>query len=203
MGTTISSDAVKRLREETGVGIMDCKRALEKANGDIEKAKRILREEGKAQLAELSGRATSEGRVDAYVHHTGKLGVLVEVDCQTDFTANSEAFRQFVQNLAKHIAAASPPPRYIRPEDVPPDVIESEKEIYRKQAEKEGKPPHIVEKIVEGRLQKFFQEVCLLKQPYVMDPEGKMTVEDALGELVAQVGENVVIKRFARFEVGR
>jgi elongation factor Ts len=200
---SIPSDAVRRLREETGVGIMDCKRALEKSGGDVEKAKKILREEGKAQLAALSSRAATEGRVDAYIHHTGKIGVLVEVDCNTDFTANSDAFREFVQNLAKHIAAASPPPRYIRAEDVPEEILENEKEIYRAQAQKEGKPPEIAEKIVEGRLQKFYQEVCLLKQPHVMDPEGKLTVEDALGELVSKVGENVVIRRFARFEVGR
>jgi elongation factor Ts len=200
---SIPSDAVRRLREETGVGIMDCKRALEKSGGDVEKAKKILREEGKAALAALSSRAASEGRVDAYIHHTGKIGVLVEVDCNTDFTANSDAFREFVQNLAKHIAAAAPPPRYIRPEDVPEEILENEKEIYRAQAEKEGKPPEIAEKIVAGRLQKFYQEVCLLKQPYVMDPEGQLTVEDALGELVSKVGENIVIRRFARFAVGR
>lgn len=200
---SIPSDAVRRLREETGVGIMDCKRALEKSSGDVEKAKKILREEGKAALAGLSSRAATEGRVDAYIHHTGKIGVLVEVDCNTDFTANSDAFREFVQSLAKHIAAASPPPRYIRPEDVPEEILENEKEIYRAQGEKEGKPPEITEKIVEGRMQKFYGEVCLLKQPYVMDPEGKLTVEDALGELVAKVGENIVIRRFARFAVGR
>ena len=203
MSTTITPDIVRRLREETGVGIMDCKRALERSGGDIEKAKKILREEGKAALAELSSRAATEGRVDAYIHHNGKIGVLVEVDCNTDFTANSQAFRDFVQGLAKHIAAASPPPRYISPEDVPEEIVENEREIYRRQAEKEGKPPEIAEKIVEGRLKKFYEEVCLLKQPYVLDPEGKMTVEDALGELVSKVGENVVIRRFARFEVGR
>jgi elongation factor Ts len=200
---SVSLEVVRRLREETGVGIMDCKRALEKSGGDLEKAKKILREEGKAALAALSGRVTAEGRVEAYIHHTGKVGVLIEVDCQTDFTANSEAFRDFVRNLAMHIAAASPPPRYISPEDVPEEVLENEKEIYRVQAEKEGKPPEIAQRIVEGRLKKFYEEVCLLKQPYVLDSSGKTRVEDLLGELVAKVGENIVIRRFARFEVGR
>jgi len=199
----IPSESVRRLREETGVGIMDCKRALEKSGGDLEKAKKILREEGKAALAELSGRATSEGRIEAYIHHTGKVGVLVEVDCQTDFTANSADFREFVRNLAMHIAAASPPPRYISPEEIPEEVLAAEKEIYQAQAEKEGKPPEIAEKIVQGRINKFYEEICLLKQPYLLDTSGKMRVEDALGELVSKVSENVVIRRFARFEVGR
>ncbi len=200
---SISSEVVRQLREETGVGIMDCKRALEKSGGDLEKAKRILREEGKAALAELRSRAASEGRVEAYIHHTGKVGVLLEVDCNTDFTANSRDFREFVKNLAMHIAAASPPPRYVSPEDVPEEVLANEKEIYRAQAKKEGKPPQIAEKIMEGRLQKFYDEVCLLKQHYVLDSSGKARVEDILGELVAKVGENIVIRRFARFEVGR
>jgi len=200
---SISSEAVRQLREETGVGIMDCKRALEKSGGDLEKAKRILREEGKAALAELRGRAASEGRVEAYIHHTGRVGVLLEVDCNTDFTANSKDFREFVKNLAMHIAAASPPPRYVSPEDVPEDVLANEREIYRAQAHKEGKPPQIAEKIMEGRMKKFYEEVCLLKQLYVMDSSGKTRVEDAVGELVAKVGENIVIRRFARFEVGR
>jgi len=200
---SVPLESIRRLREETGVGIMDCKRALEKSGGDLEKAKKILREEGKAALAELSGRETAEGRVEAYIHHTGKVGVLVEVDCQTDFAAESSDFREFVRNLAMHIAAASPPPCYISPEEVPEEVIAAEREIYRTQAEKEGKPPEIVEKIVQGRLNKFYEEVCLLKQPYLLDTSGKMRVEDALGELVSKVGENVVIRRFARFEVGR
>jgi elongation factor Ts len=200
---SIAPEVVRQLREETGVGIMDCKRALEKSGGDLEKARRILREEGKAALAELRGRLASEGRIESYIHHTGKIGVLVEVDCNTDFTANSSAFREFVKNLAMHIAAASPPPRYVSPEDVPPDVLANEKEIYLAQAQKEGKPAHIAEKIMEGRVQKFYEELCLLKQPYVLDPSGKTRVEDALGELVAKVGENIVLRRFARFEIGR
>lgn len=193
----ITVELVKRLREETGLGIMDCKQALIKAGGDLEKAKKILREEGKEFLASQT-RAVKEGRVEAYIHHSGKIGVLVEVDTATDFAANSEAFREFLKNLAMQIAAARP--RWIAPEDVPPEVIEQEKEILRKQAEREGKPPHIVERIVEGRLQKFFEENCLLKQPYVRDPN--LRVEDVLGELAAKLGEPVVIRRFVRFQVG-
>lgn len=193
----VTLELVKRLREETGLGIMDCKQALIKAGGDIEKAKKILREEGKEFLASQT-RAVKEGRVEAYIHHSGKVGVLVEVDTATDFAANSQAFREFVKNLAMHIAAARP--RWVSPEDVPQEVIEQEKEILRKQAEREGKPPHIVEKIVEGRLQKFFEENCLLKQPYVRDPN--LRVEDVLGELAAKLGEPVVIRRFVRFQVG-
>ena len=193
----ITLELVKKLREETGLGIMDCKQALIKAGGDIEKAKKILREEGKEFLASQT-RSVKEGRVEAYIHHSGKVGVLVEVNTATDFAANSEAFREFVRNLAMHIAASRP--RWLSPEDVPQEVVEQEKDILRKQAEREGKPPHIVEKIVEGRLQKFFEENCLLKQPYVRDPN--LRVEDVLGELAAKLGEPVVIRRFVRFQVG-
>ncbi|MFN3347108.1 MAG: translation elongation factor Ts [Candidatus Bipolaricaulaceae bacterium] len=193
----VTLELVKKLREETGLGIMDCKQALIKAGGDLEKAKKILREEGKEFLASQT-RAVKEGRVEAYIHHSGKIGVLVEVDTATDFAANSQDFREFVKNLAMHIAASRP--RWLSPEDVPKEVVEQEKEILRKQAEREGKPAHIVEKIVEGRLQKFFEENCLLKQPYVRDPN--LRVEDVLGELAAKLGEPVVIRRFVRFQVG-
>lgn len=193
----VSVELVKKLREETGLGIMDCKQALVQAQGDLEKAKKILREAGKEFLASQA-RATKEGRVEAYIHHSGKLGVLVEVDTATDFAANSEAFREFLKNLAMQIAAARP--RWISPEDVPPEAVAQEKEILRKQAEREGKPLHIVEKIVEGRLQKFFEENCLLKQPYVRDPN--LRVEDVVGELAAKLGEPVIIRRFVRFQVG-
>ncbi len=193
----ISLDLIKKLREETGIGIMECKQALIEAGGDLEKAKRILRERGKEFLGHR-GRETKEGRVEAYVHHSGKVGVLVEVDTVTDFAANSQEFREFIRNLAMHIAAAKP--RWISPDDVPEEVLEEERRILRAQAEKEGKPPHIVEKIVEGRLKKFFEENCLLKQPYVKDPS--VTVEDVLGELGRKISEQVVIRRFARFEVG-
>ena len=193
----VTNELIMKLRAETGVGIMDCKRALEETGGDLEKAKKLLREQGKELFERAS--ETTEGRIAAYVHHSGKVGALVEVDCQTDFTANSQAFQDFVKDLVMHIAAAAP--RYLTPEEVPEEVLEQEKEIYRKQAEAEGKPPQVIEKIVEGRLRKFYEEVCLLKQPFVKDP--KLTIEDLLGELAAKVNERVVIKRFARFEIGR
>jgi elongation factor Ts len=197
----VSQEAVRRLRAETGVGIMDCKRALEKSNGDLEKAKRILCEEGKEVLAKAS--VTSEGRVDAYIHHNGRVGVLLEVDSETDFVANSGDFRDFVRNVAMHIAAAVPIPLYVRPEDIPPQVLDDERQIYRAQAEKEDKPPQIIEKIVEGRLEKFYEQVCLLKQPYIKDTTGKTTIEDLVAELASKVNEKLVIRRFARFEIGR
>ncbi len=200
---SIAPELVRQLREETGVGMMDCKRALEKAAGDIEKARKILREEGKAAMAQLSARTASEGRVESYIHHNGKLGVLVQIDCETDFTANSDDFRNFAKNLTKHIAAAVPPPRYIRPEDVPADVIANEKEIFMAQAQKEGKPANIAEKIVEGRISKMYEEICLLKQPFILDTTGKTKVEDLLADLVAKVSENIQIRNFARFQIGR
>ncbi|MFQ6090239.1 MAG: translation elongation factor Ts [Candidatus Bipolaricaulia bacterium] len=192
----IKSELIRELRAETGVGIMDCKQALIESEGNLEEAKKLLRERGK----ELFSRASEavEGQVASYIHHSGKLGVLVEANCQTDFTANSAAFREFVKEVAMHIAAAAP--RFLSPEDVPEEVLEQEREIYRHQAEAEGKPSHVIEKIIEGRLNKFYQETCLLNQPYVKDPE--LTIEDLLGELASRVSEKVVIKRFARFEVG-
>jgi len=194
---TISNDDVKKLRTETGVGIMDCRDALRKADGDIEKAKKILREEGRELLGH-KGREATEGRIEAYVHHSGKVGVLVEVACNTDFAANSEEFRRFTRELSMHIAAAHP--RYISPESVPEADLEAEKEIYRKQVEKEEKPPEIVEKIIEGRLKKFYTEACLLKQPFIKDPS--CTIEDLLAELCSKTGENIFVRRFARYEVG-
>ena len=193
----MKNEDVKKLRTATGVGIMDCKNALIKAEGDMEKAKQILREEGRELLAH-KGREATEGRIEAYVHHSGKIGVLLEVACNTDFAANSDDFRQFTRELAMHIAAARA--RYISPEDVPETDLETEKGIYRKQGEKEGKPPQILEKIVEGRLQKFYTEVCLLKQPFVKD--STHTIEDLLADLRSKTGENIFIKRFARYEIG-
>jgi len=193
----IKNEDIKKLRAKTGVGIMDCKNALIKAEGDMEKAKQILREEGRELLAH-KGREATEGRIEAYVHHSGKIGVLLEVACNTDFAADSDDFRQFTRELAMHIAAARA--RYISPEDVPETDLETEKGIYRKQGEKEGKPPQILEKIVEGRLQKFYTEVCLLKQPFVKD--STHTIEDLLADLRSKTGENIFIKRFARYEIG-
>lgn len=193
----VNLELVKRLRADTGVGIVDCKEALAKAGGDLEKAKVLLRLEGKQFLASQS-REANEGRVEAYVHHSGKVGVLLEVNTSTDFAANSEAFREFIRNVAMQIAAAKP--RWVNPEVVPAEAIAEEKEVQRKQAEKDGKPPQIVDKIVEGRLQKFYEENCLVKQPYVRDPG--LRIEDLLADLGAKLGEPVVIRRFVRFEVG-
>ena len=191
----ISTEEVKKLRQETGVGIMDCKRALEEADGDMEKAKQTLREQG-MEMSE--GKLKSgEGRVGSYIHHDGKVGVLVEVKCQTDFTANSEEFREFVNSVALQIAAASP--EYVSREEVPEEVVEEEKEIYRNQAEQEGKPDHVIEDIVEGKMDKHYGKICLMEQESVKDTD--KTIEELLGELTAKVNEEIVISRFARFDV--
>lgn len=194
----ITLDLVKKLRGETGVGIMDCKEALKKAEGDYDKAKHILRMEGREFLARQT-REANEGRVAAYIHHSGKVGVLVEVNSNTDFAANSQDFQVFIKDVAMQIAAAKP--RWIKPEEVPEEVLNEEREVLRKQAEKEGKPPAIVDKIVEGRLEKFFEEHCLIKQSYVKDPTLK--IEDLLGELGSKLGEGVTVRRFVRYEVGQ
>jgi len=194
---TIRSEDVKALRDTTGVGIMDCKNALIKADGDLERAKQILREEGRELLAH-KGREATDGRIEAYVHHSGKVGVLVEVACNTDFAAKSNDFLEFSRDLAMHIAAARP--RYIAPDDVPAADLEAEKDVYRKQMEKEGKPAALIDKIVEGRLKKFYSETCLVKQPFVKDPA--QTIEDLMGALASKTGETILIRRFARYEIG-
>lgn len=192
------SEKVKQLREMTGAGLLDCKKALESAGGDLERAVRILREKGLALAAKKAGREASEGIVDAYIHPGSRVGVLVEVNCETDFVARTEEFRRFVHEVAMQIAAMNP--TYISRDQVPAEALEREKEILRVQAEAEGKPPHVAEKIVQGRLEKFFQQTCLLDQPYIRD--GQITVGELLKQLIARVGENVVIRRFARFELG-
>ncbi len=192
----ITMDLIKQLREATGVGIMDCKAALNETGGDLEAAKKLLREQGKEIIAE--GRVASEGRVESYIHHSGRVGVLLEVNCNTDFTANNDEFRKFVRDVAMHIASERP--RFISAEDVDEQALEEERGILRQQAKAEGKPEDIVEKIVEGRIQKFYDEHCLLKQPFVKDPE--LTIGDLVNELAAKTGENIVVKRFARFELG-
>jgi elongation factor Ts len=196
------TELVRRLREETGIGILDCKRALEQANGDLEKAKKILREQGKELFAARASEA-NQGRVESYIHHNGRVGVLLEMNCQTDFAANSEAFREVLRDLTMHIAAAYPPPQYIKAGDIPATVIVQEKEVYRKQAEQEGKPAQVIDKIVEGKIQSFYKQVCLMQQPFIKDPHNKLTVEDVVSELSRKTGETIVIKRFARFEVGK
>jgi elongation factor Ts len=197
----IKSEDVKRLREETGAGMMDCKRALEEAGGDVERAKQLLRERGMATQKKMAERSAEEGVVEAYLHAPDpgmppKVGVLVELNCSTDFVAKTPEFRRAAKEIALHIAAARP--TYIAREDIPGDVVEREREIYAKQAE--GKPAHVVEKIVEGKLKDFFAEHCLLDQPYIRDD--KKTIGQLLDELAAQMKEPVRLRRFARFRVG-
>jgi elongation factor Ts len=198
MMATISAATVKQLREKTGAGIMDCKEALSECNGDISKAVDFLRKKGLATAAKRSGRATTEGIIESYIHMDSKLGVLVEINCETDFVAKNDDFKEFTKNIAMHIAATNPVS--IRPEDVPKKTVDKEKEIYRGQVLEMGKPEKIVDKIVEGKLKKYFKENCLMNQAYVRDPD--ITIEDLLNEMVAKIGENITIKRFARFKIG-
>lgn len=194
----ISAGMVKELREKTGAGMMDCKKALSEVNGDIDKAVEFLRKKGLATAQKRAGRALNEGIIHSYIHMTGKLGVLVEVNCETDFVAKNEDFQEFAKNIAMHIAASNP--LGIRPEDVPEDLVEKEKEIYRAQALEMGKPENVIDKIVEGKLKKFYEESCLLNQPYVRDTN--ISVADLLSELIAKIGENISIKRFVRYQIG-
>ncbi len=196
--TTISAGMVKQLREKSGAGIMDCKQALAECEGDIEKAVDFLRKKGLATAKKRAGRATGEGAVQSYIHMGGKIGVLVEVNCETDFVAKTDDFLAFVKNIAMHVAATNP--EGIVEEDVPQDVIDREKEIYRAQALEMGKPEKMVDKIAEGKLNKFFKESCLMNQAYVKDPN--MTITDYLNDVIAKTGEKITIKRFARFQVG-
>lgn len=196
--STISAAMVKELREKSGAGIMDCKQALAENDGDMEKAVDFLRKKGLATAAKRAGRATSEGTVQSYIHMGGKIGVMVEVDCETDFVAKTDDFIEFARNLAMHIAATNPVG--ITAEDVPEDVIERERSIYRDQALEMGKPEKMIDKIVDGKLNKFFKESCLMDQPFVRDPD--KTITDYLNEVIAKTGEKVTIKRFARFQVG-
>jgi elongation factor Ts len=194
----ISAELVKELRDKTGVGIMACKNALKDSEGNIDKAIEILRKKGIAKAQKREGRTASEGQIQAYVHMGGKIGVLVEVNCETDFSANTDDFTSFSKNLAMQIAATNP--IAISPDKLPPEIVEREKEIYREQALQAGKPEKVVEKIVEGKLRKFYSEVCLLNQAYIRDPD--MTIEDLLNELKAKTGENIIISRFVRFQLG-
>ena len=194
----ISTKLVKELREKTGVGIMDCKNAIQEADGDIDKAVEILRKKGIAKAQKREGRITSEGQIQSYVHTGGKIGVLVELNCETDFSAKTEDFTSFAKNLAMHIAATNP--LAICPENLPPEIVEKEKEIYRAQAIHSGKGEKVVERIAEGRLSSFFSDVCLLNQAYVKDPN--RSIQDLLNELKAKTGENIIVKRFVRFQLG-
>ncbi len=195
----ISTQQVKELRYRTGVGIMDCKSALKETEGDIDKAIDLLRKKGKAKAQKREGRSASEGQIQSYVHFGGKIGVLVEVNCETDFSAKTDDFKEFAKNLAMHIAATDP--ISISAEDLPRDIMEREKEIYRDQSIQEGKPEKVLDKIVEGKLKKFYSEACLLNQAYVKNPD--ITIQDLLNEMRAKTGENVIIKRFTRFQVGK
>ena len=194
----ITAEMVKQLRERTGAGMMDCKKALTESNGDMEKAIEILREKGLAAAAKKASRIAAEGLVDAYIHGDGRIGVLVEVNIETDFAAKNEEFKAFVRDIAMQIAAAKP--EYISRDEVPEEVINKEKEILRAQALNEGKPEKIVDKMVEGRIEKYFKEVCLLEQPWIKDPD--KTIKDLLMEKISTIGENINIRRFARFERG-
>ncbi len=194
----ISAQQVKELRGKTGAGMMDCKKALSEAEGDMEKAIQILREKGIAAAAGKATRTAREGLVGHYIHTGGKLGVLVEVNCETDFVARTDEFQQLVRDVAMHIAASSP--GYVRSGEIPEDEIRKESEIYRRQAQKEGKPDHIADKIVEGRLKKYYSEVCLYEQAYVKDPD--ITVEELIKSMIAKLGENILVRRFARFKIG-
>jgi elongation factor Ts len=198
MMTDISAALVKELREKTGTGMMDCKQALSASGGDMTKAIEFLRKKGLATAQKRAGRATSEGTIATYIHMGGKLGVMVEVNCETDFVAKNEAFQECAKNIAMHIAASNP--IAVRPEDVPAETIAKEKEIYAAQARETGKPEQVIEKIVEGKLKKFYEDSCLLNQAYVRNPD--ITVADLLNDLVAKIGENISVKRFVRFQVG-
>jgi elongation factor Ts len=196
--SNISAAMVKELREKSGAGMMDCKKALIESNGDIEKAVEYLRKKGIATAQKRSGRSLSEGTIQTYIHMGGKLGVMVEVGCETDFVAKNEDFIAFAKNIAMHVAAINP--MGIKAEDVPEETINKELEIYKSQALEMGKPENIVEKIAEGKINKFYKDNCLMQQPYVKDPD--KTVTDLLNELIAKIGENISIKRFVRFQIG-
>ncbi|GBE00324.1 elongation factor Ts [bacterium BMS3Abin07] len=193
----ISASMVKELRDKTGAGMMDCKKALAESEGDFEKAVDFLRQKGLASAAGKAGRTASEGLIGSYIH-MDKLGVMVEVNCETDFVARTDDFKEFVKDLSMHIAAANP--AYLSRENVPRDVIEREKEIYRAQIE--NKPANIVDKIIEGKLEKFYSDSCLMDQIFVKDPDGKKRIKDLLADKIAKLGENIVIRRFIRFQLG-
>lgn len=195
----VTAEIVKELREKTGAGVMDCKTALSESGGDIEKAVDILRRKGLSVAAKKSGRVATEGLIGSYIH-MGKIGVLLEVNCETDFVARTEDFKSLVKDLSIHIAATNP--IYLAREDVPPEVIERERNIYRAQARESGKPHSVIEKIVEGKLDKFFNETCLMEQIFVKDPEQRMKIQDLLKQNIAKFGENIVIRRFVRFQLG-
>jgi elongation factor Ts len=194
----VTAGMVKELREKTGAGMMDCKNALSETGGDLERAIDYLRQKGLSDAAKRTGRTASEGVIGSYIHSGGKIGVLVEVNCESDFVARTEEFQALVKDLSMHVAASNP--LYLRREDVPEDVIAREKNIYEVQAREGGKPERIVERIVQGKLEKFFEEICLLEQPFVKDPD--MSVSQLVSGVVAKLGENIVVRRFQRYQLG-
>ena len=198
MATTISAKDVKELRERSGAGMMDCKRALEETDGDQEKALDLLRSRGAAKAARREGKVASEGTIGTYVHHNGKVGVMVELNCETDFVANTDAFKALAKDLALHIASSAP--LAVSPDEMDPAVVEREREVYRQQVREEGKPDKIADKIVEGKMQKFFKESALLAQSYVKDPD--KTIEQLITDVSAKTGEKIQVARFARLKVG-
>jgi elongation factor Ts len=193
----ITAAMVKELRERTGAGMMDCKKALTEMNGDMDKAIEFLREKGLAAAAKKAGRIAAEGLVESYIHGGGRIGVLVEVNCETDFVAKTDEFRQLCRDIAMQIAASKP--EFVSREEISADVIAKEKEIIRAQALNEGKPEKVVDKMVEGRIEKYYKEVCLLEQPYIKDPD--MTVQDLITEKISKIGENISVRRFVRYQV--
>ncbi|MFQ6003631.1 MAG: translation elongation factor Ts [Candidatus Zixiibacteriota bacterium] len=195
---SVSADLVKKLREKTGAGMMDCKRSLEKADGDMDKAIEYLRKQGMAQAAKKASRLAKEGIIYSYIHPGDKLGVLLELNCETDFVARTEDFKLLAKDVAMQIAATNP--LVVTRSDLKPEILDKEKEIYRTQAKNEGKPEKIIERIVQGKLEKYFQEVCLLEQPFVKDQD--RSVKDRIDETIAKLGENVAVKRFIRFRLG-
>ncbi|MGI6129162.1 MAG: translation elongation factor Ts [bacterium] len=194
----VTAGMVKELREKTGAGMMDCKRALQKTDGDMEKAAEFLREKGLAEVSKRAGRIAAEGVIESYIHMGNKLGVLVEVNCETDFVARTDEFKEFARDIAMQVAAANP--LYLSSEDIPAEALAKEKEILRAQALNEGKPEKVVERIVEGRLAKYYSENCLLQQAFIKDPDKK--ISDLLSEKIARIGENIIIRRFVRFSLG-
>ena len=195
---TISAEMVRELRSKSGVGIMECKNALKETNGDMEKAIEYLRKKGLSAAVKKQGRVASEGSIGSYIHAGGKIGVLVEVNCETDFVAKTPDFQQLVSDIAMQIAASNP--FYVDQDDISEDVIKKESEIYAAQAKDSGKPDKVIDKIVEGRLQKFYAEVCLLKQPFIKDTD--RSVKDLIVEKISSLGENIVVKRFSRYQLG-
>jgi len=194
----ISAELVKKLREKTGVGLMDCKEALKNAAGDMEKAIEYLREKGLAKLQKRMGRTASEGVIASYIHTGAKVGTMVEINCETDFVANTKEFQEFAKDIAMQITASNP--LYVKREDVPEDAKEAEKNIYRKQAMESGKPEKIIDKIADGKMEKFYEEVCLIEQPFIKNKD--ITVKELLEELIVKMGEKIIVNRFVRFQLG-